>query len=169
MPNLFKRKQVWFQVLVYSQFHKRRKPHSLKMAWHSPEFKDSTLANNFETLSPDTRLWELGAHFGERHISSANSPLQSAISIKLSPLLVFTVVVAPIIAIHKLQSHSILYLGPLAIYKFKSPFGFVITADGAIIYFLRLLFLAATATQLTKQCSIQSVVRTLLGSEKFSH
>ena len=69
-------------------------------AWHSPEFKDSTLANNFETLSPDTRLWELGAHFGERHISFANSSLQSAISIKLSPLLVFTVV-APISAIHK--------------------------------------------------------------------
>lgn len=112
MPNLFKRKQVWFQVLVYSRFYNRRKPHSLKMAWHSPEFKDSTLANNFETLSPDTRLWELGAHFGERHISLANSSLQSAISIKLSPLLVFTVVVAPIIAIHKLQSHSMLYLGP---------------------------------------------------------
>ena len=81
-------------------------------AWHSPEFKDSTLANNFETWRPDTRLWELGAHFGERHICLANSPLslQSAISIKLSPLLVFTVV-APIIAIHKLQTlpfHSLL-------------------------------------------------------------
>ena len=77
MPNLFKRKQVWFQVLVYSRCHKRSKPHSLKMAWHSPEFKDSTLANNFETWSPDTRLWELGAHFGERHICLANSALSA--------------------------------------------------------------------------------------------
>ena len=78
MPNLFKRKQVWFQVLVYSRCcHKRSKPHSPKMAWHSPEFKDSTLAGNFETLSPDMRLWELGAHFGERHISLANSPLSA--------------------------------------------------------------------------------------------
>ena len=74
---------------------------------------------------------------------------------------------APIIAILKLIAIP-LFLGP--IYKFNSPFGCVITAVGAIIYFLRLLFLAAAvATQLTKQCPVQSVVRTLLGSEKFSH
>ena len=73
---------------------------------------------------------------------------------------------------HQRYSQTIaipLSLSWAAIYKFNSPFGCVITADGAIIYFLRLLFLAAVATQLTKQCTVQSVVRTLLGSGKFSH
>ena len=41
------------------------------------------------------------------------------------------------------HSHSTLSLSGCYIYKFNSPFGCVITADGAIIYFLRLLFLAA--------------------------
>ena len=114
MPNLFKRKQVWFQVLVYSRCHKRSKPHSLKMAWQPGTAQNLKIRPSLTILRHGAQTRDCGSleHILERDTFAWPTllSLQSAISIKLSPLLVFTVV-APIIAIHKLQTlpfHSLL-------------------------------------------------------------